>query len=237
VFDFTNSLFKSKKRTNSLLMLCICAIFIATGSQFYPLFVAVFLLTTLVWVLFCRVGIFLGHFCGKIGKKKGESFTKLHRFQSGIMQILARLLALSLITEQLLVANVRLMGVARGANWEAIVLVLSCLFGIPMGEKINRDIERARARKITSHVKPEPESVSVEKHIDGIQDILPSIHELKDALKEPDSITRLWAINELKRIGNKEALMTLESMIDDEDRNISLSARQAADEITRRLIR
>lgn len=73
--------------------------------------------------------------------------------------------------------------------------------------------------------------VDLNQHLKDIGQDLPSLGELKETLNDEDVTTRLWAIQELKRTGSKDALQLLETLLDDKDEDVRAAAKEAIRDI------
>lgn len=82
----------------------------------------------------------------------------------------------------------------------------------------------------------EEESRILGEHLESLEYDLPTLDELEKAIHDDDVTTRLWAIGELERLGNKEALGILEKVVSHEQGEIKTALGEAIERIRRKLL-
>ena len=88
-------------------------------------------------------------------------------------------------------------------------------------------IDTIRKTNAYDSIETEVSPLDVEEHLKSIRHILPDIGELQESLNDADKVTRLWAVQELRRIDGKESLSILEKTLYDEDEDVRNAAKEA----------
>jgi len=223
------------KLINILLFSSVCIFFAATGSRFYPLFIIFFLSAFVLWLMGCKGGDSIALrmntlFAGRKDRKRSRFDATLYKIDTVVVKIAFRLLPLGVLTG-IVGSNLIRMGRVHASAWEGVMLIVAIFLGIATGEKIQREIKWPRSKLPLLMKKPAEKPVNLEEHFETIEHILPDLDELKDALRSPDKITRIWAIDELKRMGNEDARDILKSLLNDEDNEIKALAKEAMESV------